>query len=161
MRHRGIGIAAGLASFLGSALAAHAQIKIEGTKPTAVYHTQSQSTYEATVTWTGSFNWRLRVYLGTVEKWPGVNRMGSSPGPSVQVTETVTGMDTWGMQPGNTLKYRGKAWTNLTNQNTHDLILTVQEGTTHLIPQQKLPPGRGEREELYAVLVRREEREWA
>ena len=163
MRRYSTGILAALGALLGSALAAEAQnITITGTHPLAVYHTDSQSTYEATVTWTGAYKFQLKVYLNGVQKYQSTIYNYSSPGPTQNISHLVTGMNTWGMQAGNELKYRGKAWTSSTNQSTHDWIITVQQGTSKLMPDRKKAPlGEPDREVLLADVARREEREWA
>jgi hypothetical protein len=162
MRRQVFTVLFGTAVLLFSAVAAEAQIKITGSEPAQVYHNQSQSTYGATVQWTGTFKWRLKVYYLTVEKWSGATYTVSSPGPSVNVSETVTGMNTWGMIPGFQLDYRGKAWVTTTNTSTHDLWVPIEQGTSKLIPdRKKLPLGDPDREVQLADVVRREEREWA
>jgi hypothetical protein len=162
MRRIALGIGVGVGAFLGASLAAEAQITITGDKPAHVYHSDSQSTYEATVTWTGSYKFQLKVFLNGVQKYQSSVYNYSSPGPTQRISHTVTGMNTWGMQAGQQLDYRGKVWTSPSNQNTHDWYVTVEQGTSKLLPdRKKLPFGDPNREELLAEVVRREERDWA
>lgn len=162
MRRYAIGIMAGIGALLGGALAAEAQgINITGTGPTAVYHTDSQSTYTATVVQTGTFKFQLKIFLAGTQKYGGMVRTFSSPG-TLNISELVTGMNNWGMQVGQVLDYRGKAWVTTSNQDTDDWYVTILQGTSKLVP----PKDRGplpdpNREELYAIVERREERESA
>ena len=159
MRRYTIGILAGMGVFLGAALAVEAQgITITGTGPLAVYHTDSQSTYTATVTYTGNFNFKLWVFRNGVQKYVSLQYMYSSPGV-FNLSQLVTGMNTWGMVAGDTLKYRGKAWVS-GSSDIDDWFVTVSQGTSKLIPD-KDRPLLPYREELLAEVVRREEREWA
>lgn len=158
MRRYAIGIMAGMGVFLGAAVAAEAQITITGTGPLAVYHTDSQSTYTATVTWTGSFYFKLWVYRNGVQKYVSSQYQYSSPGV-YNLSQLVSGMNTWGMVAGDTLKYRGKAWWG-TSTDLDDWFVTVSQGTSKLMPG-KDGPILPYREELLAEITRREEREWA
>ena len=159
MRRHVIGFLAGMGVTLGTAAAAEAQgIKITGTEPTQVYHNQSQSTYSATLQWTGPLTFKLWVYYDSVLKYQSQPCQYSVPG-TLQISHPVTGMSSWGMQAGHPLKYRGKVWYGLT-QNTHDLFVTVSQGTSKLIPRKETPAA-PYREELLAEAPRREEREWA
>lgn len=102
-----IGAAVGAAVLVGSGLVAEAQIDIQPTGPTAVYSTQTSSTYTAVVTHDYYFWLRLRVYLNGVLKNDS-NTYFKSMGPTTDVAKVVN-MSTWGIKAGDTLLYRGRA----------------------------------------------------
>jgi len=161
VRRYGLGGIASLAAVLGGALAAEAQgIDIKGTGPLAVYHTDSQSTYTCTVTFTGSHYFKLWVYRNGIQKYMSSTLMYSNPG-TLDISHNVGNMNTWGMVPGDQLKYRGRVWTGLL-VDIDEWFVTVQEGITRLERRKDPFPAQApDREPLLATVVRREEKDWA
>ncbi len=133
MRRVAAGVVVGVAVWLGSALAAEAQIDITPTGPTAVYDTDTSSTYTATVYCSKSFYFRLKVYLNGILKHDSTRFIVNS-GP-VYYFAKVVDMTGWGHQAGDTLIYRGRAriWASGIFDE-EDWVVTVSHETTHLVP---------------------------
>lgn len=140
MRRTVIGAGAGIAIWLGAALAAEAQIIIQPTGPTAVYRTQTSSTYTATITCNNNFWVRLKVYLNGVIKHD-TNTFVANSGPSYNFSKVVN-MTGWGLKAGDTLLYRGRA--TISGQpgvyDKEDWTVIVSNPSTYLAPDRVRPP---------------------
>jgi hypothetical protein len=131
MRRAVIGGVAGVAVWLGAALAAEAQIDIKGTKPLSVVYSQTSSTYEAVVTCNYNFSVNLKVYLNGVMKHQSVTCCFNS-GPTYNFSKVVN-MTGWGMKAGDTLLYRARAYYS-NYSDVDDLTVIVSGSTTRLVP---------------------------
>lgn len=147
MRRAVIGGVAGVAVWLGAALAAEAQIDIRGTKPLSVVYTQTSSTYEAVVTCNNNFYVTLKVYLNGTMKHQSITYCVNS-GPTYNFSKVVS-MTGWGMKAGDTLVYRGKAYYGIYS-DTDDWTVIVSGTTTRLVPNP-----------LRQLVVDRDREEWA
>ena len=125
MRRYVIGSVIGLAAFLGSALAAEAQVDVNGTGPVSVHFYDSESLYEATVTTDLNFWFHLRVFLNGDTKHYSRTLVIQS-GPSYEFSKLVQGMNNWGMAVDDTLLYRGTAIGQGAG-DTDDWTVTVEE----------------------------------
>jgi hypothetical protein len=133
MRRAVIGGVAGVAVWLGAALAAEAQIQIDSTKPLSVTYSQTSSTYEALVTCNTNFVVNLQVFLNGVRKHNTTTNVVNS-GPTYNFSKVVS-MVGWGMKVGDTLVYRGTATIPGTSyRDVDDWTVIVSGSTTYLVP---------------------------
>lgn len=107
MRRVALGALAGLAIWLGAALAADAQVTNDPIGPTCVATDSTRSDYVSVVTTIYDFWLNLKVFHDGVLKHEATTYVVCA-GPSVLYTEAVfhTG---WNMRKGDELNYRGRA----------------------------------------------------
>lgn len=154
---KAIGIGAGLLAFLAAALSAEAQVNIQGINPGLVEVDDSSALYQATISGTSGCYYQPSAYLGSTLKFDGTACYVSGTAPFT-VGTSITGMNNWGMQVGQTLDFRGKAWTNPMQKKTHDLYRTVQAGgSTYLPSPDRRSTPSGLRGELYAAVLKNDE----
>lgn len=79
------------------------------TGPTSVSVGAVESTYQSTVTTSGSFYVNLKVWHQGTVKHNSTTFVSTGPG-TVNFAKLVTGMDLWGLQVGQTLNYWTKVW---------------------------------------------------
>ena len=129
MRRIAIGLAVGVAVFVGSAVAAEAQvIQIDPIGPTSVTPSMSSVTYKANLT-PGlylPFDVQLKVYKNseTTPRFTSGNTLYTVTGTVLHSKRiTISG---WGLQAGDVLKFHLECWWDPSGQLTsNDYSVTV------------------------------------
>jgi len=129
MRRLAIGLAVGVAVFVGSAAAAEAQvIQIDPIGPTSVTPSQSSATYKANITpgLALLFDIQLKVYVNseTNPRYTSfVTQMTSTGVYLYSKRLTLTG---WNLQSGDVLKFHLDCWWDPTGQlSSNNYFVTV------------------------------------
>ena len=128
---------AGLTVFVAifaAASQADAQVGSAPYEPLSVASWDSSSTYKSTVTTSGSFWFRLKVFHEGVIKHYSTTYVASTG--TVDFQKLVTGMDNWGLADGDELTYRGRCWlvTAPWIYDQDDWLVPVDDPVTHLRP---------------------------
>lgn len=127
-----IGAVTAVLVWFGAATAAEAQIDVNITGPSRVYHNQSISLMEANVSGVSVFSWWLKVKHNGVQK----HYSGSQAGSGTYIYWNVCNMNTWGMAAGDTLEYTVKVWVGTTSK-TDVHTVTVEEGPLTILPSDR------------------------
>jgi hypothetical protein len=127
MRRIGMGMAAGLAIWFGSAAIAEAQSPtITPTGPLSVRAADSSSTFTATITLTtpATFAVKLWVYKNSVQ-YHMTTTVVPNPGTTTYNFSKLVDMSAWGLSAGDVLTYTAKLCVGGLTYNANDWILTV------------------------------------
>jgi hypothetical protein len=157
MKSKALGGISGFLLVLAAAATAEAQtITITGEAPGCVTTSDSQATYQATISNVSGCNFRLWVFKNGVQKYASPQTWVSGTSPFT-VSHLVTGLSGWGLQAGQELKFRGRAWI-ASGASMHDLIRYVEQGgSTYLPSDDRRPTPAGVRGELYAAVLNDDE----
>lgn len=147
MRARAVGVCLGLALGIMSAITAEAQVSVTPSGPTALYVTDTQSTYTATVTTNYSFWFHLFILKNGTQVGAGCWYIVQS-GPSYNFQATLQ-TSSWGLAVGADFNYRGRAMLSATYGTQTDWHVTCTNPSTMAPPAgnsylaaEALPPDR-------------------
>lgn len=129
MRRVAIGFVAGVAVWVGSAVAAEAQaIQIQPTGPTAIHPGDTSTTYKATITpgSTNMFDVQLKVYVNQEATPRFTSPVNSYSVSGSKFYQKVVSLSNWNLQNNDVVRFHLECWWDPNGQlSSNDYSVTV------------------------------------